>query len=342
MAKKKSCRDCNRAFTNQAALTQHLSSSIHAIARFRCRECNRDFVSKSALTQHRNSSIHRPTYSCHDCDRNFSNKTALQQHLKDKAHKPQRSARARFFCQKCNRQFGDNEALRKHLASVIHHPLIQDVKCISGGSCNKRFSSPSAMLHHFESGACSSGITRRRIDQVILERDTGNIITSQNSGARIQGNLLMGRASDWNSSSSFSSSGDIMRYAPTSSIYGGFSPRSSGILNPTYSVDDRILGRMSGKCSCPICGRKFSNPQSLRTHIYSPAHSPKIYHCPLPLVPSHLRGNGKLKNFSTLSGLAQHLESGACKGGRNTFRKAMGLVNGRLRELGFADMRLIR
>lgn len=315
------CNYCDRRFANRKALDQHLNSSVHTPV-YSCYECDRDFVNQGALNQHLNSSIHAVTqFHCCECDRDFNNEASLEQHLRDKVHRPKKTARAEFFCNTCDRVFGNGEALRRHLASVIHHPLIENVKCISGGSCSRRFTSPSAMLHHLESGACSSGITKRRIDQVISERDTGNIITSGNSLGRIE--------NGWSPSASSSS---MTLYTPQ----GAFTPRTS-----TLSTSGDVLGLFGGGRSCLICNRTFKTVQAARAHIYSSVHSPKIYHCPLPLVPDHIRGNGKMANFSTLSGLAQHLESGACKGGKSTFRKAMRLVNGRLRELGLGDMRLI-
>lgn len=219
------------------------------------------------------------------------------------------------------------------MASVVHHPLIENVKCISGGDCSKRFTSPSAMLHHLESGACSSGITKGRIDQVISERDTGNIITSGNSLGRI--------GNGWGSSASSSS---MALYTPNAGTRRSAAVTSQGALTPrtsTLSTSGDVLGLFGGGRSCPICNQTFKTVQAARAHIYSSAHSPKIYHCPIPLVPAHARENDRMENFSTLSGLTQHLESGACKGGKSTFWKAMEFVNGKLRELGLGDMRLI-
>jgi len=47
------------------------------------------------------------------------------------------------------------------------------------------------------------------------------------------------------------------------------------------------------------------------------------------------------KSFSTLSGLAQHLESGACEGGRATLHKAAEFIEDRLREIGMKKVKLL-
>jgi hypothetical protein len=47
----------------------------------------------------------------------------------------------------------------------------------------------------------------------------------------------------------------------------------------------------------------------------SAAHAPKIFRCPTALLQEVTSGIArKEKSFSTLSGLLQHLESGACHG----------------------------
>lgn len=45
--------------------------------------------------------------------------------------------------------------------------------------------------------------------------------------------------------------------------------------------------------------------------------------------------------FSTLGGLAQHLESGRCEGGVEIYTKAIAFVEDQLRRLGFADIKLL-
>jgi hypothetical protein len=47
------------------------------------------------------------------------------------------------------------------------------------------------------------------------------------------------------------------------------------------------------------------------------------------------------KSFSTLSGLAQHLESGACEGGIATLHKAAEYIEDRLRGIGMKKVKLL-
>jgi hypothetical protein len=99
---------------------------------------------------------------------------------------------------------------------------------------------------------------------------------------------------------------------------------------------------------CPLCPKKrnsFVNAQALQQHMDSPFHSAKVYHCPkkLSLSSSGKKGEKKEqgKYFSTLAGLSQHLETGACKGGKRAFLQCIDLIQGRLDQLGFRGMRVL-
>ncbi|CAI7677481.1 unnamed protein product [Penicillium manginii] len=56
---------------------------------------------------------------------------------------------------------------------------------------------------------------------------------------------------------------------------------------------------------CYFCHRQFNTASSLSSHLNSPVHKQKIYHCP------NKRGNCN-KQFITLAGLFAHLESESC------------------------------
>lgn len=75
----------------------------------------------------------------------------------------------------------------------------------------------------------------------------------------------------------------------------------------------------------------------------SPVHCPKVYHCPTSIFPEGRSSPPQKppKLFSTLGGLAQHLESGACQGGKETFTKICEFIEQRLELLGFRGMPLL-
>jgi hypothetical protein len=71
----------------------------------------------------------------------------------------------------------------------------------------------------------------------------------------------------------------------------------------------------------------------------SPAHAPKIFHCPTALFDGRRRGPGK--TFSMLSGVSMHIVSRACVGGKKAIKMVLSFVNERLNELGFRQISLL-
>jgi hypothetical protein len=73
----------------------------------------------------------------------------------------------------------------------------------------------------------------------------------------------------------------------------------------------------------------------------SAAHTPKIFHCPITLLPEVKSGVArKEKIFSTLTGLSQHLESGACHG-KGTFKLVFKYIEEQLNLLGLCGVHLL-
>lgn len=84
-------------------------------------------------------------------------------------------------------------------------------------------------------------------------------------------------------------------------------------------------------------------------HLVSAKHALKVFHCPENLFTSPSAASKKKnsaatlsKQFSTLSGLTQHLESGACKGGKAGLKAAIKLLEERLTEIGFQHQGLLK
>jgi hypothetical protein len=71
------CEPCDRTFSSEEALQQHLQCSrIHTLSF--CEECDRSFGSGEALQQHlRESSVHIPSFDCETCDRSFDSDGTL-------------------------------------------------------------------------------------------------------------------------------------------------------------------------------------------------------------------------------------------------------------------------
>jgi hypothetical protein len=105
---------------------------------------------------------------------------------------------------------------------------------------------------------------------------------------------------------------------------------SSRIMTPSVtsvdgsSVDTLTFDTVSNRWPCQICEQTFRKKHDLLQHMNSVTHAPKIFHCPTDLP--GLPGSGKPTiAFKTLSGLAQHLEAGSCKGGKATLAFIVGV-----------------
>lgn len=197
---------------------------------------------------------------------------------------------------------------------------------------------PSALLHHLESGSCRSGLTRQELNAIVQFRDIDRIITS--------GHLLSLETSTVGPDFSSPTESHTL-FTPQSSFRNfPLPPRTgssySGQLTPQSdnSRQESLSPSFSTGITCPLCPanrKRFCTSQALQDHLSSLAHDQKIYHCPLTLYPARTDGPQMMKYFFTLSGLTQHIESGACKDGEDTFRKAMEMAGDKLRQLGFEE-----
>ena len=358
------CEHCNKALASSLGLSQHIATAHKAI-RFKCPECslyfpkrgklhnhqkrfghctcgdcNKPFASESALSDHTRDLGHSTEFRCCDCDRNFKSITALEQHLRDATHRPSPSpARdspdetAKVKCPKCPREFIGARALQQHLQSPRHRP-ISDLKCISS-SCNKSFSTPSGLLHHLESGKCSSGMNRATLNDLVLTHDTDRLITREAT----DDGLLEADSQPQMDESELSSDEETGIMTPSSD--GGVAlslPSSPGIWTPrsgSLSSDSwaGLISRAGTSCPfCPPTRPPFCNETALQQHLQSAVHCDRIFFCPISFLDLSKNGkNSKARAFKTLSGLSQHLESGACKGGSTTFRKVAAYLEMRLR-----------
>lgn len=344
------CADCDRNFVRPEALKQHQKSTNHCF----CRECDRFFFNSEALGQHLRSPIHATQFHCCDCDRDFVNEQALHQHLADKIHKPHKphtkpkvsSYRlSKWVCEECERDFRDENGLEQHRLSVVHKPL-SNIRCIGSRRCKKQFTSPSAWLHHLESGACPSKITREKLHSAVQSNNINGLLTG---GSIQEYAALMGP-----DMSGTTSTESIIFTPITDDGFNRFQfppdtwEPQSGILTPnsessqSLSEDLPLVMRLT----CPLCpfGRRpFKSLEAMENHLSSPAHSPKVFHCPLSFagLEDDRKAFQLMGYFSTLSGLMQHLESGACQGGHATFRKTVEYIEQNLGTIGLRKLRML-
>ena len=343
------CRECKKVFELESTADEHFQA-FHAF-HFRCCDCEQDFVSEGALDQHLNDKVHQKI-PCQVCNQDFFSKSALDQHIVVEHHasiNPNRGfcLGGAHGCYICQRSFAGKNDLKKHLRSVKHRPL-SDLACVASDKCKRRFGSPSALLHHLESGTCCSGVDRHTVNNLVRDNDTGRIISN---GPVAQSFL------EYNQNpSEYSSSNGTPVLTPTSSASCSPVPAPiSGNLPeqpvPFLSLDaamppsTTILGALTPSTTSiltPISSQSFLNlsriDNSLHSMISSHDHVPALFHCPIALASKKLH----MRKFTTLSGLAQHIESGACGEGSATLKKAMEFVQERLEKMGLGSIRLLK
>ncbi|RPA99186.1 hypothetical protein L873DRAFT_1684348 [Choiromyces venosus 120613-1] len=161
----------------------HANGEHRSGSRKGCPTCSVTFHSKAAFRRHMrdpNSQCSPSEFRCCDCNRDFASVGALYAHLTaehpNSGELPPRT-RGVHYCEECDKSFKTPKRLRAHRANArVHNPLLEEkVGCVGG--CKKKFDAPSSLLHHLESGACKSGITRDKLDKAIIAQDRTYIIT---------------------------------------------------------------------------------------------------------------------------------------------------------------------
>ncbi|KAF4483423.1 hypothetical protein FAGAP_11812 [Fusarium agapanthi] len=71
-----------------------------------------------------------------------------------------------------------------------------------------------------------------------------------------------------------------------------------------YQTTALAFNIRKGKYECYFCGDLFDHLSNLNQHLASPRHQQELYHCP----------NGECsREFTTLAGMVNHLESESCR-----------------------------
>ncbi|KAI9765883.1 MAG: hypothetical protein M1839_005286 [Geoglossum umbratile] len=355
-----SCNSCGKKCERDDILRDHRTFTGHCF----CSECDRVFESQGALKEHLRTELHASEFRCCNCNIDFKDVHALNAHMASRAHrrplpadrenpKPQVTALIDGVlpCEDCDRTFKSASALRAHRASVKHKPL-SNLTCPLGKKCTMRFTSPSALIQHLESGKCDSGTTRDKIYGLIQSHDPEKLIHSPPEDPPLTPqSYLPSETSPTNYTPrrpNLLADSDNWSLVPSPSIFSldesaAESSLVSGPRTPTSDGRHSVYAPISHRLRCPLCPethRRFAVLQDLERHMASPVHCPKVYHCPVGLFPEG-RSSQAPRFFSTLGGLAQHLESGACQGGEGTFKKIVEFIERRLNLLGFRSMPLL-
>ncbi|EHK42821.1 hypothetical protein TRIATDRAFT_300854 [Trichoderma atroviride IMI 206040] len=355
------CSQCNLCLRTKHEFGQHKASSLPACDEkwmkdmvWYCNDCDAKFDDQDALRQHTTTVRHAVEFGCCDCNKSFKNFNALNQHLRDKVHEKRPVVKKLHRCEECDRLFVNAAALDQHLQSTVHRP-ISNLTCMAGKicgvECNARFKSPSAMIAHMESGSCQSGMNRQKLNRLILVQDNDHLITSSSGIFEYSG-----WASLENEDESVTFSGVMtpstdsdegVLLTPSSSqidfgslVEGQLTRRSSSGIETESTTSDSTELSQPKYFFCPLCPdtkRPFLTRLSLEMHMGSAAHTPKMFHCPSILFSGEAgKAHREMKNFSTISGLVAHIESGVCQGEKAGLRTVMEYMEQRLEEMGIS------
>ncbi|MCJ1453311.1 hypothetical protein MMC28_003657 [Mycoblastus sanguinarius] len=117
------------------------------------------------------------------------------------------------------------------------------------------------------------------------------------------------------------------------------------VLTPTTSRQSfEHTSAVATSRRCNLCPYVAPSLAALKKHISSAVHAPKLFHCPTALLGA-AGVQTPTRYFSTLSGLAAHIESGACGKDNRMLKLAMEFVEGKLIEMGLGlpvGVRLLR
>jgi hypothetical protein len=217
---------------------------------------------------------------CPRCELLFPHDFALEQHISDSyAHWP---------CDDCDRDFVNYDARQQHyLNSSIHHYC---------GPCDRHFESESNLRHHMNSRTHQPANVRcpgRGCDKSFVSPaaltshfESG---TCPSGMTRDQLNRLVVRA-------------DTNNYItnPRRLLTGPLGWSEPPPLTMTWATN---LSRNGSVFECFLCHGTYGTLAQLNQHLQSPFHLERIYRCP--------KSDCRVE-FSTLSGLCQHVEGGSC------------------------------
>jgi hypothetical protein len=195
--------------------------------------------------------------------------------------------------------------------------------------CSKQFKTPGDYAMHLESGK-HHGVQRHNVTQAVHMLD---VIPPITLAASIEYQSSVHTESL--TSSSISALTSVLSSPGTGDVDGSWIILRDGSTSPaslvsTSSVSNAILSIESSPIAsltiltldptttytpnnfvdlgiphaCPLCSKTFRTVVGLTSHMNSPVHDPDAFKCPKPECG---------RQFTVVSGLIHHLESGSCK-----------------------------
>ncbi|OQO14105.1 hypothetical protein B0A48_00981 [Cryoendolithus antarcticus] len=358
------CTTCDRAFKTEIALNDHLDSVGHA--------CVIEAAARQiADAQNASTDIARREENklfCESHNRKFKTLRALQQHRNSLKHKPLSEMRCTLSDQ-CTGVSTSPSALLFHLESntcksgmtreklnsvVAKYDVNRHITGTSGTS------SLAAVEHDRSLSATALPRSTPTLDSLSISDASGVVLTPTNTSV---GHSIAPTNGTYAGSTLSASSGVML--TPSASIAGSETyGEESGMLGPpirhhaarewsflndvlpvvtqtSSSLSMAISPNAAGQWPCHLCPCTFRKQYDLQQHLSSIAHAPSIFHRPTALL--GLSGSTKqMCSFKTLSGLAQHLEAGACKGGTGILGMIAEMVEREIEKAGGGKVKLLK
>ena len=234
-------------------------------------------------------------------------------------------------------------------------------------------------MSHLESGACISCWDRKKINAVLCRHDTEHVILEAGAlppeeedysilGAPVvpltvlalqqlqppppPSQLISGPDTDSEEGGTpIFTHGESTVMTPASSRRESVDV-SPGVATPLSGAGySEVEGEVEGEVisfKCNSCPKRFSTLLEYQRHLSSLAHTPRIFHCPSFLFPPGAAATNKKKGkkkvqqklFKNLAGMVAHMESGACKGGREALDQSIAFLEDKLKEKGLGPLKL--
>ncbi|OJD10175.1 hypothetical protein ACJ73_09909 [Blastomyces percursus] len=249
---------------------------------YECETCTRTFYTQRACHQHMNDTSHwPPVFGCETCTRDFGSQHAANQHMNALGH-----WQPKVPCETCGMKFHTESAAEQHMRVKGHYKHY----C---GDCGIRFGNQNNLKMHLHSKTHQGSNVSCPFCQ-----------TKYTTASGVAHHLERGscpRAPNLNRES-------ILREIRTRDPRGVIVNKQiawheDADTSTTYLATDHAF---NGRCwECYICHANFKSRTALNSHLNSPVHKQKVYHCP------NTRGRCA-GQFSTLAALFSHLESESC------------------------------
>ncbi|KAL3458072.1 hypothetical protein BJX64DRAFT_280130 [Aspergillus heterothallicus] len=268
------CESCDRSFRAWRDCAQHMDRLDHWP---RCQTCDRTFWTRDSCEQHMEALGHwARLYPCEMCSESFGSQKAANGHMDALGHWT-----PKVPCETCEAKFHCQALAEQHMKTMGHYGNYCK-------SCDRFFDNENNLrMHLISSIHRGSNIT---CPYCLTRYTTASGLTHHLETGSCSGAPQMNRQTIYRMVSSL----DAKKLLTNQRSW-------QDDANAQYFVTSKAWNGSGWECY--MCHKRFTKRAGLESHLNSPVHQQKIYHCP----------NAKcLKEFATLAGVFNHLESEAC------------------------------